>query len=383
LTLSTQFLVAYIALLGVTTFVTLSVFFVSLRYWSVQILRCDAKLRERINPMWVENELAWKVDLENHESAWPSVPLEWATVAALSAILIETILFGREPGARILWYIAGVSAATIALSIPFIVAQLWTENVKRLVKSQFVALVTPRSDREADVIKEIFALWREILDCFAAIGGKTRMNADKKCRDILLRRATGGTNEDAFRRLVAVRNTLASYLEELQHWAGFHEAARQEFEWATNAVMNNGGTTLVGELDRIASWMNSECLMESLDRSRWDEAHRLLGQIRFDLKMVRNAAEGGSEMPQSLEDAYRLLNVNGATSNKVIKAVVDALRRVWHPDLTSDADDRELRTAKMQQINAAWDIILEARAVDGQCWVHGDSGGPSAYSSSG
>ena len=383
MSLSTQFLVAYIALLGVTTLVTLSVFFVSLRYWSVQILRCDAKLRERINPMWAEHGLAWKVDLENHESAWPSVPLEWATVAALSAILIETILFGREPGARILWYVAGVSAATIALSIPFIVAQLWTENVKRLVKGQFVALVTPRSGAETDVIKEIFALWREILDCFTAIGGKTRINADKKCRDILLRRATGGTNEDAFRRLVAVRNTLASYLEELQHWAGFHEMARQEFEWATNAVMNNGSTTLIGELDRIASWMNSECLMESLDRSRWDEAHRLLGQIRFDLKMVRNAAEGGSEMPQSLEDAYRLLNVNGATSNKVIKAVVDALRRVWHPDLTSDADDRELRTAKMQQINAAWDIILEARAVDGQCWVHGDSGGPSAYGGSG
>ena len=383
MSLSTQFLVAYIALLGVTTLVTLSVFFVSLRYWSVQILRCDAKLRERINPMWAEHGLAWKVDLENHESAWPSVPLEWATVAALSAILIETILFGREPGARILWYAAGVSAATIALSIPFIVAQLWTENVKRLVKGQFVALVTPRSGAETDVIKEIFALWREILDCFTAIGGKTRINADKKCRDILLRRATGGTNEDAFRRLVAVRNTLASYLEELQHWAGFHEMARQEFEWATNVVMNNGSTTLIGELDRIGSWMNSECLMESLDRSRWDEAHRLLGQIRFDLKMVRNAAEGGSEMPQSLEDAYRLLNVNGATSNKVIKAVVDALRRVWHPDLTSDAEDRELRTAKMQQINAAWDIILEARAVDGQCRVHGDSGGPSAYGGSG
>ena len=352
MSLSTQFLVAYVVLLGVTALVTLSVFFVSLRYWSVQILRCDAKLRERINPMWAENGLAWKVDLENHESAWPSVPLEWATAAALSAILIETILFGREPEARILWYVAGVSAATIALSIPFIVAQLWTENVKRLVKGRFVALVTPRSGAETDAIKEIFALWHEILDCFAAIGGKTRMNADKKCRDILLRRATGGTNEDTFRRLVAVRDTLASYLEELQHWAGFHEAARQEFERATNAVMNNGSTTLVGELDRIGSWMNSECLMEALDRSRWDEAHRLLAQIRFDLKMVRNAAEGGSEMPQSLEDAYRLLNVNGATSNKVIKAVVDALRRVWHPDLTSNADDRELRTAKMQQITA-------------------------------
>jgi DnaJ-domain-containing protein 1 len=383
LSLSTQFVVAYIVLLGMTSIVTFSVFFITLRYWAVQILRCDAKLRERINLIVGESGLSWKINLENHDSAWPSDPLEWATVAALSTILIETILFGKESGARILWYVAGVTAATIALSIPFIVAQLWTEKVQQLVKVQLASLVTPRTSTETDVVKEIFGLWHDILDCFTAIGGRSRIDADKKCRDILFRRARGGTNDDTLRRLVAFRAALATYLEELRYWAGFHETAQQEFAWATNAVINNGSATLVGELDRIRGWMNSECLIEALNRNRWEEAHQLLGQIRFDLKMLRNAVEGGNEMPQTLEDAYRLLNVNSATSNKVIKAVVDALRRVWHPDLTSDTGDREQRTAKMQQINAAWDIILEGRAVNGDFCGRQDADGPEAFSSRG
>jgi hypothetical protein len=99
--------------------------------------------------------------------------------------------------------------------------------------------------------------------------------------------------------------------------------------------------------------------------------------------MPNHAAEGGSDMPRSLEEAYRLLNVNGTTSNKGIKTVVDALRRVWHPDLTSDADDYKQRTLKMQQINAAWDIILEARAANGESWGYHNSDGPEVYSSSG
>jgi DnaJ-domain-containing protein 1 len=363
--------------------VACGVFFVTVRYWAVQILRCDTKLRERINLIVAESRISWKINLQNDELPWPSVPLEWATVAALSAILIETILFSKEPGARLLWYVAGVTAATIALSIPFIVTHLWTDKVHRLVRVRLVALATPRFGAETEIIKEILGLWQKILACFAAIGINTRVDAAKKCRDILFRRAMGATNGDTLRRFTAVRKTYASYLEELQHWACFHQAARQEFDWAKSAVINSDSTTLLGELDRIRDWMNSERLVNALDRGRWDDAHQLLGQIRFDLKMVRNAAEGGNDIPQSLEDAYRLLNVNDATSQKVIKAVVDALRRVWHPDLTSDDHDREKRTAKMQQINAAWDIILEAGAVNDDAWAHHHSHGSAAYGSNG
>src|SRR5712691_11494639 len=168
LSLSTQFFVACSALLGVTTIVALSTFFVTLRYWAVQILRCDAKLLERINLKVAESGISWEIDLDNRELPWPSIPFEWATVAAISVILIETILFGGEPEAHILWYVVAVSIATVALSIHFIVPHLWPEKVQRLVRVQLIALVTSRSDLETSVIKKIFGLWREILDCFTA-----------------------------------------------------------------------------------------------------------------------------------------------------------------------------------------------------------------------
>jgi hypothetical protein len=168
LSLSTQFFVAFIALLGVTTIVTLSVFFVTLRNWAVQILRCDENLLGRINTTVAESGISWVIDLENRELPWPSIPLEWATVTAISVILIETILFGGKPEAHILWYVVAVAVATIALSIYFIAPHLWPETVQRLVRVQFIALVTRHSDTETKIIKEIFGLWREILDCFTA-----------------------------------------------------------------------------------------------------------------------------------------------------------------------------------------------------------------------
>jgi hypothetical protein len=168
LSLSTQFFIACIALPGVTTIVTLSVFFVALRYWAVQILRCDAKLLEHINLVLAENVSSWEIDLQNRELPWPSVPWEWATVAAISVILIETILFGGEPEAHILWYVVAVSVAMIVFSIYFIVPHLWPETVQRLVRVHLVALVTQRSDFETNVIKDILRLWHEILDFFTS-----------------------------------------------------------------------------------------------------------------------------------------------------------------------------------------------------------------------
>ncbi len=362
---NTQIPIACLTLLVMPAIVALGVFFVMLRFWAIEILRKNSKICGHINLIVIKKGISWKINLNDRDLPWPSNSLEWATVAALFLILLETVLFGREAEARIFWYVAGVSAATIVLSAPFIISFLCANEVQAFVKGQFSALVSLRSREETDVVREIIGLEEEIFDSFAAIGVTTRIDPTKNCRDILLLRATGEA-KDTFRRFCAVRKTLAAYLEELQNWVPLHEAARQEFDWAKKAVICNGSASLLDELDRLGDWMNSDRFAEFLDRGRWDEAHQLLNQIRFDLKVVQNAAEGGSDMPQSIEDAYRLLNVSGATSNKIIKGVVDALRRVWHPDLTSDATEREQRTAKMKQINAAWDIVVEARAENAE-----------------
>ena len=61
-------------------------------------------------------------------------------------------------------------------------------------------------------------------------------------------------------------------------------------------------------------------------------------------------------LPISLDDAHRVLNVNSETPVHVVQKLVLCLRQAWHPDHGS-LRDRALRTAKLQQINAAWDIV--------------------------
>jgi DnaJ-class molecular chaperone len=68
-------------------------------------------------------------------------------------------------------------------------------------------------------------------------------------------------------------------------------------------------------------------------------------------------------MPRSLDEAREVLNVNSGTKTETVKKVVDALRRVWHPDLGTDEEDCKRRHIKTQQINVAWDIISGRRSA--------------------
>jgi hypothetical protein len=66
-------------------------------------------------------------------------------------------------------------------------------------------------------------------------------------------------------------------------------------------------------------------------------------------------------MPASVQEAYRLLGLNADVAPGVAKKLVDALRMSWHPDFARDEDDRQLREARMKQINAAWELIKDRR----------------------
>jgi hypothetical protein len=68
-------------------------------------------------------------------------------------------------------------------------------------------------------------------------------------------------------------------------------------------------------------------------------------------------------LPHSLNDAHRVLNVNAGTPNHVVEKLVLCLRQAWHPDHGS-LGERRLRTMKLQQINAAWEIVKGKRPAD-------------------
>ena len=88
----------------------------------------------------------------------------------------------------------------------------------------------------------------------------------------------------------------------------------------------------------------------------------VLKAIGADLDRVLEVGIRDAAMPVSVEDAYRLLKVTEETPLENIKAVVNAYRWVWHPDLARDEIEHERCTLRMQQINIAWDLIQKARA---------------------
>jgi hypothetical protein len=208
---------------------------------------------------------------------------------------------------------------------------------------------------------------------YSTLGLTSRISAPQLCQEVLIQRARGEIRCGG-EKLAGARESLARFCTRLRPWVEAQQQLCAEFELLKNRVIDGGSVTLIGELDRVKAAMTSGQLGRALDRSRWDEASAFMEQIAFDLKLIRNMAEGGSDIPQSLGEACRILSVAKNTPKKTVKAVVDALRRVWHPDLAADERDREVRTIRTRQINVAWEIF---RAADKSGSAPAEELGPS------
>ncbi len=96
---------------------------------------------------------------------------------------------------------------------------------------------------------------------------------------------------------------------------------------------------------------------------------RLTCELERIRKIADSAAEtpkngigaAASSVPSSLAEAYAALGVNADVSDLALKKIVDGLRMSWHPDFARDAGDRELRDARIKQINIAWELIQSHR----------------------
>jgi hypothetical protein len=73
----------------------------------------------------------------------------------------------------------------------------------------------------------------------------------------------------------------------------------------------------------------------------------------------------GNAMPQTRDEAMQVLGlgVTPDATESAMKKIVDGLRASWHPDLAKSETDRQLRVLRMQQINAAWEIICAKGAA--------------------
>jgi len=115
-------------------------------------------------------------------------------------------------------------------------------------------------------------------------------------------------------------------------------------------------------LEQLDDPLRSRALADALEEARWSEAHDLLEKIQADLGKLLDMGTRERAMPESAAEAFRLLNVSEDTPLDVIKTVINAYRRAWHPDLARDEIERQRCTLRLQQINVAWDLIQRARA---------------------
>lgn len=104
------------------------------------------------------------------------------------------------------------------------------------------------------------------------------------------------------------------------------------------------------------------------------KAASVIRALLRDLERINRIAQSAAQspapdasadfgMPQSANEAYRVLGINADAAPAVAKKLVDALHMSWHPDHARDEADRVRREGRMKQINAAWDLIKERRAA--------------------
>jgi hypothetical protein len=324
-------------------------------------LLCSEKIQSELGLQLVSHQARWS--LNENTLPWPVVQLGWAVVTAISLILFSAGTIAKDESLRQIWFIAGAASFTLAASAPFLFKVLFRRMILRLVRGGIVSRLMSVSRAESLLIRKLSLLGSRIETSYAEVNLKTSIQVAEVAKYILINRATG-QERDTRTRLTRAIKTLRKFSEEVaDHLEGYRQVKR-DFDFTKNIVIERGSPTLLAELDRLKLDLDSEEIRACFDRAQWRNLQSKLDQIVFDLKMIRNIAEGGSDLPLSLGQACQTLNVTSTTSLKTAKIVVDALRRVWHPDSGISEEDRERRTIKTTQINVAWEIFAAAFAEE-------------------
>lgn len=317
----------------------------------------NEKIQPALELQLVSHEARWA--LPEDRVPWPGIQVEWSAVAGLTVILASVASVISDQTLREPWFMIGVINCAVAFVAPLYLYLFARRSVQRFVRNQLVSRLTLISRMEALLLKRLSKLGDRIEHSYSEVSLQTSIQVSAVARYILVERASG-TEKDAKHRLERAIRTLRVFSAHVgEHLESYRQVTR-DFEFTKNLIIDRGSATLLGELDRIKQELVSEEVRTYFDRAQWQQLQEKLEQLVFDLKMLRNIVEGGNDLPISLGQACQTLNVTTTTSLKTAKTVVDALRRVWHPDTGITEEDRERRTIKIAQINVAWEIFAAA-----------------------
>lgn len=362
-------LVLFFALAALLTIVipavaAAAVFYVAFPWWIERVLKSDPSVHERLQLDVSEGRVAWEVAsselvLQHRPQPQPYPPLAYAALVGLAATASQTAVFASGSRVPVLWWVSGAIASAIVLSMPFVTAWLLRSPLRRLTNRALGRHANNKFLFAAQTIADTREIARQIDQAYASIGLQARTNAIALCREALVEHAWVG-RDSAMARLIGIKIEADYDLRRLQYLARLLTNAWSALAQAKSDLNVSDG--LKEAMAQIERRIRSRDLADALQNARWADAHELLKMIGADLDRVLEVGIRDAAMPVSVEDAYRLLKVTEETPLENIKAVVNAYRWVWHPDLARDEIEHERCTLRMQQINIAWGFIQKARA---------------------
>lgn len=336
------------------------VFFMRLPRWIDRLLKSDPTTHERLQLEVSEQGIGWTVPSDRSDGQrLPYGPLAYATVTALIVTAIETTVFALNSGVPRLWHVAGIIAATTIIVLAITLVWILKRPFRRFIDRQ---LAQHADDRFAFAAQPIFETWwlsGQIDKTYARIGLHAQSDALERSRRALLTYARLG-QDSALAEVIGIKNRAEYDLRNLETLVRLYMSALTVLQQAKPDLQQV--EELQGAIAEIEQRLCSRELADALEEARWPDAHTLLDKIGSDLGRMVDLGKYNAEMPESVEDACRVLNVGDETPIESIKAVVTAYRRVWHPDLARDDVERQQNNLRMQRINVAWNIIQTARA---------------------
>ena len=337
-----------------------SVFFVSLPWWIDRLLRSDASIHQRLRLDISEDELAWDVAPDHAKPLrLPYFPIALAALAALAVTAMETATFASRSGVPDLWYEAGIIVTIVILLVPVVATRMFRYPLCRHVERALVQRANDRLLFAAQAIYEIGEVDRQTNEAYASMGLRSRIDVLSLGREALLAHAWLGP-DSALTEVIRIRIKAEHDLRSVQFLARLFADARIALKRARIAFQELGASP--DALEQLDDRMRARPLADALEEARWSQAQDLLETIQADLDKLLDMGTPERAMPESAADAFRVLNVSEDTPLDVIKTVINAYRRVWHPDLARDDIERQRCTLRLQQINVAWDLIQRARA---------------------
>jgi hypothetical protein len=267
------------------------------------------------------------------------------------------------------WLNAAVKAGCMALPVVAVFFFLWTNGPERRWSGQVMVAIEARAAAVLDVLGD-----REIDGLEAGmevLGQELGLWQGRPYRAAMAKHLSSHTREavlkpEATRAMEQAITELARQdLNSLGAALGSYQKARgrlESFQLLASLLRDPIHEARAEELSR-----ELEQIPVLAAHRQWEQCQRQAGRLEFELDEIQprlrcQLAAGPPVMLSPGVDPYRILGINTATPTASIKKLRLRLAQLYHPDI----GDSTANSAKMAELNAAYDSVMKDREMAGR-----------------